>query len=196
MTLQIFYNFFIIFLKISLIIIIYVNPVYADIYKYIDKDGVTHFTDSPKKAEFILYFKHHEEKNEIKISTDLYDSIILKAARINGISFSIIKALIKVESDFNPNAVSSAGAKGLMQIMPINIKDLKIKDPFNPYENIMGGSEYFRRLLERFNGQLTLALAAYNAGPTIVVKYNSIPPYRETKKFVAKVLKYNYKYKY
>ncbi len=168
---------------------------YADIYKYVDKNGVMHFTDSPKKEEFILYFKNSVVKEKKKFPTDAYDEIILKASRINGISFSLIKALIKVESDFNPNAISRVGAKGLMQLMPVNIKSLKIKDPFNPYENIMGGSFYFRKVLDKFNGKLNLALAAYNAGPTIVAKYNSIPPYRETRMFVKNVLKYNYKYK-
>lgn len=191
MPIQILYQI----IAVYFILILNTTPVCADIYKYIDKNGVMHFTDSPKKSEFILYFKNPEKEKKKKYPTDVYDDIILKASRINGLSFSLIKALIKVESDFNPNAVSKVGAKGLMQIMPVNIKDLNIKDPFNPYENIMGGAVYFRKLLKRFNGKLILALAAYNAGPTIVNKYNSIPPYRETQAFVKKVLKYNYKYK-
>ena len=183
-------------LLIKLMAFYFVIPVYADIYRYVDEKGVIHFTDSPKKSEFILYFSNNDEKNKVRaFSTELYNEIILKASRENGLSFSLIKALIKVESDFNPNAVSRVGAKGLMQLMPVNIKEFKIKDPFNPYENIMGGSLYFRRLLDRFNGKLVLALAAYNAGPTVVSKYNSVPPYRETKRFVKSVLKYNYKYK-
>ena len=183
-------------LLIKLMAFYFVIPVYADIYRYVDEKGIIHFTDSPKKSEFILYFSNNDDKNKGRIfSTELYNEIILKASRENGLSFSLIKALIKVESDFNPNAVSRVGAKGLMQLMPVNIKEFKIKDPFNPYENIMGGSLYFRRLLDRFNGKLVLALAAYNAGPTVVSKYNSVPPYRETKRFVKSVLKYNYKYK-
>lgn len=186
------------FLKAALIVvlfIIYAIPVTADIYKYVDENGIKHFTDSPKKEEFILYFKNHKKEEQKKNPSHIYDDIILKASRKNGISFSLIKALIKVESDFNPDAVSKVGAKGLMQLMPVNIKNLKIKDPFNPYENIMGGSYYFRKVLDKFNGKLSLALAAYNAGPTIVAKYNTIPPYRETRKFVKNVLKYNYQYK-
>ncbi len=174
----------------------FIIPVSADIYRYVDEKGVIHFTDSPKKSEFILYFKNSDEKNnKRKFSTEIYNEIILKASRENGLSFSLVKALIKVESNFNPNAVSRVGAKGLMQLMPVNIKKFRIKDPFNPYENIMGGTLYFRQLLDRYNGKLILALAAYNAGPTVVSKYNSIPPYRETKRFVKKVLKYNSKYK-
>ncbi len=178
---------------------ILVLPVFPDIYRYVDENGILHFTDSPKKSEFILYFKSSDSKNDEskkkKFSPDIYNNIILKASQENGLSFSLVKALIKVESNFNPNAVSRVGAKGLMQLMPVNIKRFKIKDPFNPYENIMGGTLYFRQLLDRFNGKLILALAAYNAGPTVVSEYNSVPPYRETKRFVKSVLKYNYKYK-
>ncbi len=187
------YSFKIILIFTS--IFFYTTQVNADIYKYVDENGVMHFTDSPKKEEFILYFKNNKKKENKKNPSYIYDDIILKASRANGVSFSLIKALIKVESDFNPDAVSRVGAKGLMQLMPVNIKTLKIKDPFNPYENIMGGSHYFRKVLDRFNGKLNLALAAYNAGPTIVAKYNSIPPYKETRRFVKSVLKYNYKYK-
>lgn len=186
-----------IFLIILLPIFFFSERSFSDIYKYVDENGILHFTDSPKKEEFILYIKDvKEETNERKYSTEVYNDIILKASREYGLAYSLVKAMIKVESNFNPNAVSRVGAKGLMQLMPVNIKTLNIKDPFNPYENIMGGTRYFRSLLDRFEGKVILALAAYNAGPTIVSKYNAIPPYRETRRFVKKVLKYNSKYKY
>ncbi|MBU1168812.1 MAG: lytic transglycosylase domain-containing protein [Proteobacteria bacterium] len=173
-----------------------VNVTAAEIYKYVDEDGVIHFTDSPTKDEMVLYIKTGPENAKAYPYTpDKYDDIILKASRENGLSFSLIKAIIKVESDFNTYAISRMGAKGLMQIMPKNMKELHINDPYNPYENIMGGTLYLKKMLIRFEGQLILALAAYNAGPTVVEKYNAIPPYKETRHYVDKVLKYNYKYK-
>lgn len=168
----------------------------AEIYKYVDEDGVIHFTDSPSKEEMVLYIRNEPRSRQaVQYRADDYNDIILQAARENNLSFSLIKALIKVESNFNPYAVSRVGAKGLMQIMPKNMKELNIKDPFNPYENIMGGALYLRNMLTRFDGQLVLALAAYNAGPTVVERYNDVPPYHETRNFVEKVIKYNYHYR-
>lgn len=122
--------------------------------------------------------------------TDRYDDLITEASKKHGVSFSLLKALIKIESDFNPRAISSAGAKGLMQIMPENIMALNIKDPFDPLENIMGGARYLKQLIRRFDGKLPMALAAYNAGPNMVDRYKRIPPFEETENFVEKVMKY------
>jgi soluble lytic murein transglycosylase-like protein len=122
--------------------------------------------------------------------TDLYDHAISEASKRHGVSFSLLKALIKAESDFNPRAVSRAGARGLMQLMPDNIKTLKIKNPFDPKENIMGGAQYLKNLINRFGGKLPLALAAYNAGPGVVEQYQRIPPFKETQDFVQEVMKY------
>lgn len=171
------------------------NP-QADIYTYIDENGVKHFTDSPSKEEMVLYIKKGPEESTSQIySSDQFNDIIMKASREHGVAYSLIKALIKVESNFNPQAISRMGAKGLMQIMPKNMKELNISDPFDPYENIMGGTLYIRKMLNRFEGKLVLALAAYNAGPTVVEKYNNIPPYNETRHFVDKVIKYSYQYR-
>ncbi|MCG2752145.1 MAG: lytic transglycosylase domain-containing protein [Desulfobacteraceae bacterium] len=98
--------------------------------------------------------------------------------------------MIKVESNFNKKAVSRKGAMGLMQIMPENLNDLAINDPFDPWQNIMGGSKYLRTLLDRFGGKIALALAAYNAGPTRVEEHEGIPPFQETRNYVRQVLRY------
>ncbi|MCF8067030.1 MAG: lytic transglycosylase domain-containing protein [Desulfobacterales bacterium] len=172
-------------------------PVFADIYKYVDKNGVLHFTNTPtvNRDDYKLYVKENLAKHNEFRSTDKYDDIISTASSTYGVSFSMIKAIIKAESDFDSMAVSKKGAMGLMQLMPENIESFKIKNPFDPKENIMGGANYFKDMMKRYNGKLTLALAAYNAGPTAVDEHNGVPPFKETEAYVKKVLKYYYNYK-
>ena len=165
-------------------------PARCDIYYYRDKNGVRHFTNVPTSPGYRIYIRHNPNKRLSPYSTDKFDPHISVEAEENDLSFALVKAIIKVESDFNPHAVSRAGAKGLMQIMPQNYKSLGLKDPFDPEANIIAGSRYFRRLLDRFDGELALTLAAYNAGPGIVDRYGSIPPYPETQDYVEKVMKY------
>jgi soluble lytic murein transglycosylase-like protein len=175
------------------IMIAMATPLYADIYVYADKEGVLHFTNVPtssKSSNYKVYIKETPNRPLESNITDLYDHVISEASHTHGVSFSLLKALIKTESDFNPRAVSSAGARGLMQLMPENIKTLKIKNPFDPRENIMGGTQYLKQLIDRFNGKLPLALAAYNAGPGVVEKYQRVPPFKETENFVKQVMKY------
>ncbi len=117
-----------------------------------------------------------------------YDPIIKRAAETYNMDFSLIKAVIDAESSFNPEAVSSAGAQGLMQLMPATAKALGVTDSFNPVENIMGGARYLKGLLERFDNNESLALAAYNAGPGRVKQYGGIPPFKETQTYVSRVL--------
>lgn len=175
------------------IMITMATPLYADIYVYADKQGVLHFTNVPtssKSSDYKVYIKETPNRPLESNITDLYDHVISEASHTHGVSFSLLKALIKTESDFNPRAVSSAGARGLMQLMPENIKTLKIKNPFDPRENIMGGTQYLKQLIDRFNGKLPLALAAYNAGPGVVERYQRVPPFKETENFVKQVMKY------
>jgi len=126
-------------------------------------------------------------------SPNQYDSYIKQAARRYQVDAPLIKAIIHTESDFDHRAVSSKGAQGLMQLMPATARELSVADPFNPHQNIDGGTRYFRNILDSFNGDLLMSLAAYNAGPGLVKRTGGIPRIPETLHYVNKVLK---KYKY
>jgi soluble lytic murein transglycosylase len=168
-------------------------PVTADIYMYVDRNGVVHFTNAPTESEndYRIYVKEKKVYSAQIYSAKSFEDDIRLASERYSIAYPLLKAIIKAESDFNPRAISKKGAMGLMQIMPATIKALNISNPFDPQENILGGARYFREMLDRFEGQLSLSLAAYNAGPTAVERYdNRIPPYRETEKYVERVLRY------
>jgi len=178
----------------------------ADIYRYIDAQGVVHFTNTPTDQGYTLYLKEKKyrrgparsksaQSKRFRSGSDVYDNIILKAAGTFGVDRALIKAVIHAESGFDPNAVSRKGARGLMQIMPKNDIALEISNPFDPAQNIMGGTQYLKRMLTRYNEKLSLALAAYNAGPSAVDKYNNIPPYEETRTYVQRVMALYSRYK-
>lgn len=169
----------------------------GDIYRYIDADGVMHFTNTPTTQGYTLFLKEKRSDmvhpaqartRRFEAGPDVYDNIILKAASSFGVDHALIKAVIHAESCFDPNAVSSKGARGLMQIMPQNDSSLNISNPFDPSQNIMGGTRYLKRMLIRYNEKLALALAAYNAGPSTVDKYKEIPPYEETQTYIQRVM--------
>ncbi|KPA17269.1 Lytic transglycosylase-like, catalytic domain protein [Candidatus Magnetomorum sp. HK-1] len=172
-------------------LIIFSPTLEADIFYYKDENGTLHFTNSPESQNSYKVFRRNVFKNWYPTTHDQtrYESVILEAARTYDIDHTLIKAVIKAESNFNPRAVSPKGARGLMQIMPDNFRTLGVYNPFDPRQNIMGGTRYLRQLFNKFDN-LTLALAAYNAGPTAVSTYNNIPPYKETQQYVKRVLRY------
>jgi soluble lytic murein transglycosylase-like protein len=116
--------------------------------------------------------------------------MIKKAAKENNLRPELLEAVVQVESGYNPDAVSSKGASGLMQLMPATAHALGVSDPFDPEQNLMGGAKYLRQQLDRFNGDEKKALAAYNAGPGAVLRFNGVPPYRETQNYVKKVISF------
>ncbi len=164
----------------------------ADIYRYVDESGVVCYTDTPlnRKAERVARSQPSMVQRDGRNSAVQRDfhSIVLDKASKYELDPSLVHAVIKTESNGNPRAVSRKGAMGLMQLMPGTASDLEVRNPFDPEENIDGGTRYLKYLIERFNGDLTLALAAYNAGPKTVEKTGSVPQITETKQYVNKVL--------
>jgi len=144
-----------------------------------------HFTNVPTTTNYRLYRNEGETYRLEALITHFAEKFKLEAA--------LIKAVIKVESDFNPRVVSSKGAQGLMQLMPETADEVGVRNPFDPSESIYGGSRYLRLMLDSFNRNLDYALAAYNAGPAMVRKYGGIPPYEETQNYVRRV-KYYFDY--
>lgn len=161
------------------------------IYGYVDDDGVHHFTNiRPAGREYRVIIPERQKELPAKSTNynDSYDKMILQHSRAHGMDPSLIKAVMKAESNFNPYAVSHKGAQGLMQLMPGTAKLMNIDNPFDPDENIKGGTKYLKQLDDTFQGDLELVLAAYNAGPQKVIKHNmNVPPIEETRSFIKRV---------
>ena len=187
---------------------------WADIYSYTDKAGVIHFTNvrpgRPRKWKKL--FDTGPEKaaaprgsckrcDAIPSRDDTpdrfvrYDVHIKEAAALYQIPHPLIRAVIKVESDYDPRVVSSVGARGLMQLMPSVVRDMRVGNVHDPRDNIFGGVRLLRVLANRFQGDLPLTIAAYHAGAGAVSKYGDIPPYKLTQLYTRLVLKQYYRYK-
>lgn len=176
--------------------------VQAEIYRYIDPQGRLVFTDKPKHAGYKKLEKTHKGWTLVNSSRrwrqhrEKFSPAIKRAAEEYRIPSQLLHAVIMVESAYNPQAVSRVGAQGLMQLMPATASRFGVNDAYNPYQNIKGGTAYLNYLLKLFDNNLTLALAAYNAGENAVKKYNNqVPPYKETRRYVEKVLKEYWKYR-
>jgi soluble lytic murein transglycosylase-like protein len=162
-----------------------------------------HFTDIPTDRRFKIFMRDIRKDRKLRTNFRLtacahnpveFDPIINACALEYGVDKSLVKAVIHAESGYDPNAVSSKGASGLMQLMPKTAEGLHVVDAFNPRDNIRGGVRYLKFLLDTFKGDVSLALAAYNAGLSNVAKYKGIPPFKETQNYVAKVLSYQHSY--
>lgn len=175
----------------------------ADIYTYTDANGVVHYSNVPPGRQ--------SGARRIRTSSPApaprggqpprdaspdrytrYDAYIREAAALYRLPVSFIRAVIKVESNYNPDVCSSAGACGLMQLMPMTAVRMGVTDPFEPRQNILGGARLLRILANHFNGDLVLTIAAYNAGEGAVMRYRGIPPYEETQRYVRRVLRWYY----
>ena len=164
-----------------------------EVYMHEDANGTIHFTDSPPHDGFTVFDVNGPPPERMHVSKsnfpkiDQWDSYILASARNYNVPPALVKAVVMAESGMNSDALSKAGAQGLMQLMPATARGLKVEDPWDPQQNIDGGTRYLRQNLDRF-GDTRLALAAYNAGPGNVRKYGGIPPFEETQVYVERVM--------
>lgn len=192
-------------LKITVFIIVCLIPIcgYAGIYGYIDERGIYHFTNIlPVGREYQTVIA---EKNTTIMAKNMptnitenrnYDTLIMHHSKMHGVDPSLIKAVVRAESNFNPYAISPKGAQGLMQLMPDTARLMRVANPFDPDDNIKGGTKYLKLLDQIFQGNLELMLAAYNAGPYKVMEHNmKVPPIEETRTFIKRVKQYYNKIK-
>jgi len=159
------------------------------IYVYVDEAGTPHFTDAPTKS-YYRPLPAFGLPRGVNLVRGEYAELINQVALEEGVDPGLVRAIVKAESNFNPRAISRKGAQGLMQLMPDTAGRYAVANSFDPEANIRGGVRYLRFLQDMFPGQLSLALAAYNAGENVVLRYNGIPPYPETREYVRRVLRF------
>jgi soluble lytic murein transglycosylase-like protein len=184
----------------------------ADIYQYVDPQGVIHFTNVKNDPRYRVYIRGDRalrangyagtpasygvppsERDPARFTR--FDEWIHDAATLYQIPEQLVRAVIKVESDYDPRAISVSGARGLMQLMPDTATRLEVRDIDDPRENIFGGVRFLRILANDFNGDLELTIAAYNAGGEAVIRFGGVPPYAETRNYVVKVTQYYHRYR-
>lgn len=166
------------------------------LYSFRDEHGVIHFTNVPtdRRYRLIAKYKNITMKGarpgafRSRINLTAFEGTIYSAARRHNLDPALIKAVIRAESGGDVDARSQKGAMGLMQLMPDTAAELFVANPFDPESNIWGGAKYLRQMMDRFGGNVRLALAAYNAGPASVERSGGIPPFRETREYVDRVL--------
>jgi hypothetical protein len=169
------------------------SAVQGQVYTRRNANGVVEATNVPDSSGFLLTYPgkgtliHSRGFARNRAYWSMYDHHVEEAARLHQVHPDLVKSVIAVESEFDQWAVSSKGARGLMQLMPDTARHLGVADSFDARQNIFGGTQYLRSLLDRFGGDLSLALAAYNAGASTVLRYGGVPPYRETRDYVRKV---------
>ena len=167
------------------------QAVQADVYMYKDKQGILTFTNVPNHSGYKRILREGTPRVGSGGATSVaFDELIRSASGRYNVDADLIRAVIKTESDFNTNARSNKGAMGLMQLMPDTARLHNVSDAYDPNENVEGGVRHLRMLLERYQGDLELSLAAYNAGAGAVEKHGGIPPYSETREYVRKVLRF------
>ncbi len=178
----------------------------ADIYEYVDAEGVSHYTNVPgaNKSWRRIYFEGRrsrviktpaEQRDHSPERYGRYDAFLLEAAQLYQLPVALLRAVLHVESDFDPHVVSVDGAMGLMQLMPFTAQKMGVEDPFDPRQNILGGARFLRILANQWNGDLVLTIASYNAGAGAVERYRGVPPYGETRRYVQRVLQRYYAYR-
>jgi soluble lytic murein transglycosylase-like protein len=177
----------------------------ADIYEYVDADGVAHYTNIAGKTGFRL-MDFHGRTNRARAPSRLprdtsperrrrYDPMLAEASALYQLPVAFLRAVMRVESDFDPNVVSVDGAVGLMQLMPFTAQNMGVEDPFDPRQNILGGARFLRILANQWKGDLVLTVASYNAGAGAVQRYRGVPPYNETRRYVNRVIQHYYAYR-
>ncbi len=188
------------------------SPAWAELYSFVDTDGVIHLTNIPKGGEYrpynaddaegfggqkpiVIVYRGGVERVLYPVDVSRFDDALREAARHYNLPFAFLKAIAKVESNFNPRAISTKNAKGLMQLIDETAERFNVADPFDPKQNIFAGARYLRILANEFKGNMALTAAAYNAGPERVRRIGRVPEIRETQRYVRRVLQMYRHYK-